>query len=667
MRVARLVSASTWIGLAVLLAVIVAVYWPGLRGPFVFDDHPNIVNNPAVAIDALEYIQLLDASLSKEIRILTRPAATLSFAINYYFAEGFDDTFWFKLTNLAIHLTNTLLIFWLSRLLLGNFETQRTIAVTRNKSSSRWIPLLVAAVWTLHPLNLSTVLYVVQRMTSLATLFMLLGSIFFIYGRNCIEKEPRRGMMLMTGGAVAGIGLGLLGKEIALLLPLYLFAIDATLLRHPSRGMPELVRRFHLTSLSIVALGAAYYLMSHSDRVFGIYSLREFTLGERLLTEPRILWFYLSLLVFPAPGRFSLFHDDIGHSTGLLSPLSTLPAICGTLVAFAFAIAYRKRFPLIAFAILWFMFGHAMESTIIGLELAHEHRNYLPSFGPLFALTYAAAVALQRMTRPLIATLAALLTCATLAYSTSVLASYWSSEETLSAYLAKNHPRSARAQVMLAELALKSGNPLRAIDQYKLAADLAPNETSFLLRAVNIAAVAEVHGDVLNLSPYLSVKKDRDGTYLSSSPEMMADVAQRLTFRPVHSRTVEALGTIRGCVEDDPQHCGRLRETVLRWHDLALRNERTNNNMRRTLYFGLASLQVSSGKYDAALQSVRKARTYNENAPTLILMEANILYLLGETAHAKDLLEILNTNPALDDVDREQVEKLGAMLRTSRR
>jgi hypothetical protein len=52
------------------------------------------------------------------------------------------------------------------------------------------------------------------------------------------------------------------------------------------------------------------------------------------------------------------------------------------------SILWRKRFPIVAFAVLWFLVGHSLESTVFPLEIIHEHRNYLPALGPLLALTY---------------------------------------------------------------------------------------------------------------------------------------------------------------------------------------------------------------------------------------------------------------------------------------
>ena len=109
---------------AVLLALVVLValvYWPGLRGGFVFDDFPNILENPNIRVGRLVWDDWLKAALSSPASSLRRPLAMLTFAGNYYFT-GFDP--WsMKFTNLLVHLLNTLLVFALARNVLGALNT----------------------------------------------------------------------------------------------------------------------------------------------------------------------------------------------------------------------------------------------------------------------------------------------------------------------------------------------------------------------------------------------------------------------------------------------------------------------------------------------------------------------------------------------------------------
>ena len=98
-----------------------------------------------------------------------------------------------------------------------------------------------------------------------------------------------------------------------------------------------------------------------------------------------MLWFYLGLILLPRLEALGLYHDDIPLSIGLLNPSTTLPAWLGLASLVWLAWWLRRRAPLVSFGIVWFFIGHAMESTVLPLEIAHEHRNYVPLFGLLLA------------------------------------------------------------------------------------------------------------------------------------------------------------------------------------------------------------------------------------------------------------------------------------------
>jgi tetratricopeptide (TPR) repeat protein len=108
---------------------------------------------------------------------------------------------------------------------------------------------------------------------------------------------------------------------------------------------------------------------------------------QRVLTQSRILIFYLSLLFYPAPFRLSLIHD-IQLSTSLIAPITTLFSIISIALLIILPFVYHRRYPLFSFSILFFLLNHTVESTFLSLELIFEHRNYLPS---LFLFLPAAA------------------------------------------------------------------------------------------------------------------------------------------------------------------------------------------------------------------------------------------------------------------------------------
>ncbi|MCZ7654258.1 MAG: hypothetical protein M5R42_08160 [Rhodocyclaceae bacterium] len=130
---------------------------------------------------------------------------------------------------------------------------------------------------------------------------------------------------------------------------------------------------------------AIYLAVPAGQWLWAGYALRDFSAVERMLTEGRVLWFYLGLILFPRLEALGLYHDDIAVSTGLIAPWTTLLALVGLFGLIWLAWRLRLRMPLTAFGLAWFLIGHGLESTFLPLEIAHEHRNYVPLFGILLA------------------------------------------------------------------------------------------------------------------------------------------------------------------------------------------------------------------------------------------------------------------------------------------
>lgn len=362
--------------LAALLLTAV-IYFPGLTGGFVFDDFPNIVENPALRVSDLTPKSWMQAAWASPSSDLQRPLASLSFAINHYFS-GLDP--WaMKATNLAIHLLNGLLLYVLLRALLVAINQEEPTNPSRNE----YLATLTAASWLLHPINLSAVLYVVQRMESLAQMFVLAGLLLFVEARKRQAENQNGSAWRLWLGIPLCTLLGLSAKESAVLLPLYALILELTALRNVPRKRHQLLFFFTVFLFLPALLGLAWLLPNVVSE--SAYSIRAFTLGQRLLTEPRVLVDYATWTLIPAPGFFSFYRDDYPISTSLLLPWTTLPAMFAVLAMAAIAWLSRSRRPLIALGLGWFLAGHVLTSNILPLELVFEHRNYFASIGLLLA------------------------------------------------------------------------------------------------------------------------------------------------------------------------------------------------------------------------------------------------------------------------------------------
>lgn len=411
-----------------LVTLVFAAYLPGLAGGFAFDDGHAIVDNRALVVPRWSLTALLDAAFSSpETGLAMRPLAMLSFAANR--SLNGPEPFAFKLTNIAIHALNALLVLALLRQLLPRLAPRVPLAAT-----AWWC----AAAWAVHPINLTSVLYVVQRMTSLASTFMLAALLIYAHARNrhLAGQAPWPGWWLMM--ALCAV-LALLTKETAVSLALYLPVLELSVFG--LRAAPGL-RRFYAVAAVAGGLTAMAVLVAFPDPIFGSYRVREFTPSERLLTEARIALDYLRLIVLPVPRGFTLYHDDIELSHGLFDPPATALAF-GVLTLMACSALWR-RCAFVTFGCCWFIAGHLLESTVLPLELMHEHRNYLPAIGVIVLLVGAATRLGEQVTSRALGTAAAALGLGLLVAVTALRAAVWCDPTVQLEFEYLHHPRSWR-------------------------------------------------------------------------------------------------------------------------------------------------------------------------------------------------------------------------------
>ena len=417
---------KSFLYLATLVVIAALVYYPGLSGSFLFDDQPNILYNPSLKLFDGSFSSLV-ASANGVASPLGRPISMASFALNLHIFG--DAAFSFKLVNLLIHLANGVLLFILVRQLWPLLT-----AGNRSPAAALW----VTAVWLLHPINLTPVLFVVQRMTSLSAFFSLAALIFYLHGRRV---GASKGRLLIATSLLVCWPAAILSKETAALLPLFILLCEWLAIG----GLLSIPTRTKWLALVIAALAFISILVFEWDFVTGGYRLRNFNLLERLMTEARVLWFYVLQLLLPWPDFFALHHDDIPISRGLLSPPSTLLAIIGWISLLAVAILRHKQTPLFTFAVLWFITGHLLESTILPLEIAYEHRNYVASIGILIwlaGLLFAPARRTGSNAPRLALALAFVIFCGLI---TGLRALQWGDEYRRTTMEAAAHPDSMRA------------------------------------------------------------------------------------------------------------------------------------------------------------------------------------------------------------------------------
>jgi len=431
------------------LATASAVYLQALHGGFLFDDFPNIVDNTSIHLTSLSLTGLIDSLDGARAGPLGRPVSVMSFALTHW-TFGLDP-YAFKATNLVIHLVNGVLVGWFVSLFLSVLSLQGLTDGMR-----RWLPLWVATAWLWHPIHFVAINMAVQRMTLLAAMFILLGLIAHLSAvRTFDEGRSGRGRVLVAWGICWP--LAVFSKETGLLFPVFVLLITlfagnvATLTNR---------RSLVLSGATIAVAGLSMAWRIGWSWLEAGYAVRDFGLVERLMTEARVLWFYLSQILLPSYDSFALYLDGFSVSRGFFQPASTLLSLVAWGGSLGIAIAYRRRLPMLSFGLLWFLVGHSLESSFVPLEIAHEHRNYLPALGPLLAAGYYGGLLVGRLhleRQALVISVLALAPLALLATLTALRSAQMGDPLIGAQMEATRHENSARANYVAGQSLFKAG------------------------------------------------------------------------------------------------------------------------------------------------------------------------------------------------------------------
>jgi len=469
-------SYKVFITLTIILAVFLVflIYWQGLYGPFLLDDLQSI--EPA-QLSTFTWQQFIEICLQNDTGPLGRPISVASFALNNYFF-GLNP-FYYKLVNLVIHVLCGFAIGFLAYLLM--------LFMPKAKRQAKIIGFFTALLWLIHPLQVSTVLYPVQRMTQLCHLFILLGLNTYVCGRiKQLTHKPYSGRILILS-YVFFFPLALLSKETGILFPWYVLIAEYFVLKfHGTPKQSKNLKWFHLILCLGLLLGALFYYWHHLDTYLALFADKRITLGDRVLTQLNALVFYLKLIIIPQLADMGLYHDDfqIVRAFNLQTILCTL-----LLVSLASLIFFtRKKAPIIALGLSWFFVSHAIESTILPLEMVFEHRNYLASFGLLLMATYYFIPFFNKVDMApkrfyIIFTFFLFALLATITFQRSNI---WSSSEKFLQESRIQHPNSPRVHIEIANLFLQEQQYALAFAELDEAARLDPYNAGIPLHKILI-------------------------------------------------------------------------------------------------------------------------------------------------------------------------------------
>lgn len=489
--------------LVVIVLFVIAAYWKGVSGGFLFDDHANL-NAMAVFGGITDWETFRSFVFSGWSGPTGRPISLASFLLD-------DNTWpsyapWFKKTNLLIHILCGLLLCWATLLLARSFNS-----VTEQQA--QWVAVLTCALWMLHPYMVSTTLYVVQRMAQLATLFGLVGIVLYLHARLRLMQTPRRSYFWMTLSIGAGTVLATLSKENGALLPLLILCIELCL---PKEGKPAWQWRavfLWLPSVALCVMLARYVTFADNP-----WPNRNFNMIERLLTEARIVSEYLFHLFVPRIEGNGLYQDGYVISRGLFQPFTTLPAIAFLSCLLGFAFWVRRKAPVITLAILFFFAAHLMESTVVGLELYFEHRNYQAALFLFLPLAwYCVVIAPRYKLLPVIA----MVVLALFSSMTWLRASLWGDNDRLELHWVQSATDSPRAINSMAAFYINRGEYDKA------------------------NAYLEEQSNRLNKSSLLTARLLLQKVFVGIATEQdFIDAGERLKYQEFDAQTVKGIRTV---------------------------------------------------------------------------------------------------------------------------
>lgn len=503
-----------------------------------------------------------------------RPVALLTFLL--------DARDWpaqplpFLRTNVILHLLNgTLLAILLMR--LGQFLTREASEHPNSIARARTAAVLGAGFWMLHPLFVSTTLYVVQREAMLPATFTLLGLLLWLNGREYFQAGRTLPGLAFTALGLAGCTLlGALSKANGALLPILALVIEVVALRRLApmpRPGPYRQTMFLLALLPSLLITLYLAQVAWTGLTAGIGDLRPWSLGQRLLTQPRVLVDYLQQLWLPRPFSSGLFNDQVEASTSLFAPASTLPAMLAVFGLVIGAWIARKRFPLAATAILFYFAGHLIESSTIALELQFEHRNYLPSllmFWPLASWLCGFRPAPSSSPPDRYALLKGTFAIGLLlglAWMTHARASLWGEPQSQALLWSEINPRSARAQAYAASIEVSEGRSDLATARLKRAVADSPHDVQLILGLLTAqCATAHVDTGTLDAATVALATTRNPGGLLASwfgraieaspratCPQLSLDTLERLVlaaetnpFLQARPGSMQDLGHVRG-------------------------------------------------------------------------------------------------------------------------
>jgi tetratricopeptide (TPR) repeat protein len=472
---------SPWLLILLIIFATSLVYSNSLRGDFLYDDLYDIIENTSIQ-KLLPLKEVFMINRGGKLNILNRPVVNLSFAISY--AMGGMKPFYFHLMNLVIHIFSGLA-------LLGIVRRALTLPNLRSLYGDNipLISLLIAIIWTIHPLQTESVTYMTQRFESLMGCFSLVSLYCAI--RVGDSEHPLRWSLLSACSCL----LALLSKEVAASIPLLILLFDRAFMAGSFKEAWRSRRPLYLGLLVAWCCFAWVQLQAQGRAQWAGFGL-PMPWWRYALSQPGVILHYLRLAIWPHP----LCIDYMWR------PAKTLAAILpGTLVIgglFLGTVFALFRKPGLGFLGAAFFLILAPTSSFMPLaDLAVEHRMYLPLAPVVAALVlgcYQLILLLQKQqwipwvrTRPLVLGVVAM-ALATLGMLTYLRNVDYLSQFNIWGDTVRKAPTNPRGHLNYGSALKNKGFIDEAIIEYEKAIQLAPR---IPMAYTNLGAIYSERGE----------------------------------------------------------------------------------------------------------------------------------------------------------------------------
>lgn len=533
-----------------LLGLSLYIFSIGLPGPFILDDIFNLkVLSPFQETAHYSYKDFFsDLSESGKFK---RFISFFSFALQH--SAWPDHPEQFKLANIIIHYLNAILVTIFSYLMAKQFFFPE-------QTKKLWLifALSTAFIWLIHPIQQSSVFYVVQRMTELSSFFMLLGLVCYLLLRPRLNFNYFSHTIFFCIIMGVLLSLATFSKGNGLLLVVYLFLIEHLYQRQNKNSITSEKNKYFLFFQSVIIflpmlLFVAYIIMQW-DILIEQGTLRGFTPIERLLTQSRVIVDYIHYIIYPDVFNGGLFHDNIKISRGLLSPASTLFSLCFLISLGILAWFMRIKHIVVTVGIVWFFLSHSMESTFIPLEMYFEHRNYLAIIGAIWIFLYLMFKTWQFS--PKIAasiTMSYLLLVVLFAFQGAKI---WSSNVNITIHWAMPKTESPRAQNYAAYYWLEVGHADKGLEYFRRSHQTLPNHLG--LRVSELVYSCKAGIDTGYISDILRADIHHTELHLAL-PDFLTEVVKEYEAKQCMNLTAETLSQIILNISSHPDSGSQLK------------------------------------------------------------------------------------------------------------